>query len=334
MHAAANWLQPRLIWWLATASASHGMIHNIAFQPIPYPGGRFEPKNRSRGPAWKAYRFWGLSRNLTKKNPRDTCDAKGGLGHLAPKIAVESLSSISSIQHISWIFMILQHVVVTWLGPNQFLAEPVLSCKLPSWHEFSDFLADPADTLRHDSLVVAAMGSDSSHGVHHCPQKSRLETPWLSCWARWHRDIATSLNPCHGFSHGGVGVRHEIPRHRALAGWPAAPGMEDGWWQKPGAAAATPGRTGGGGQEDEGSTEGGHAGIGDAGRHCALWCVASSKEACGNQGGGGERVDLRKILLGSVMIGSQSGLVPVHPVPYGSFILVKTNLKKTTRKRW
>jgi hypothetical protein len=77
------------------------MIHNIAFQPIPYPGGRFEPKNRSRGPAWKAYRFWGLSRNLTKKNPRDTCDAKGGLGHLAPKIAVESLSSISSIQHIS-----------------------------------------------------------------------------------------------------------------------------------------------------------------------------------------------------------------------------------------
>ena len=170
MHAAANWLQPRLIWWLATASASHGMIHNIAFQPIPYPGGRFEPKNRSRGPAWKAYRFWGLSRNLTKKNPRDTCDAKGGLGHLAPKIAVESLSSISSIQHISWIFMILQHVVVTWLGPSQFLAEPVLSCKLPSWHEFSDFLADPADTLRHDSLVVAAMGSDSSHGVHHCPQ--------------------------------------------------------------------------------------------------------------------------------------------------------------------
>ena len=32
-----------------------------------------------------------------------TCEvrAKGGLGHLAPKIAVESLSSISSIQHIS-----------------------------------------------------------------------------------------------------------------------------------------------------------------------------------------------------------------------------------------
>ena len=46
-------------------------------------------------------------------------------------------------------------------------------------------------------------------------------------------------------------------------------------------------------------------------------------------------MDLRKILLGSVMIGSQSGLVPVHPVPCGgSFILIKTNLKKTTRKRW
>ena len=43
------------------------MIHNIAFQPIPYPGGRFEAKNRSRGPAWKAYSFWGISRNLTKQ---------------------------------------------------------------------------------------------------------------------------------------------------------------------------------------------------------------------------------------------------------------------------
>ena len=121
--------------------------------------------------------------------------------------------------------------------------------------------------------------------IHHMESiivLSRLETPWLS-WLL----TSLQLHRCHGFSHGGVGVRHEIPRHRALAGWPAAPGMEDGWWQKPGAAAATPGRTGGGGQEDEGSTEGGHAGIGDAGGHCALWCVASSKEAC-DQGGGRE----------------------------------------------
>ena len=36
--------------------------------------------------------------------------------------------------------------------------------------------------------LVVAMGSDSSHGVHHCPEKSRLETPWLS-WEK-HVDIA------------------------------------------------------------------------------------------------------------------------------------------------
>ena len=146
--------------------------------------------------------------------------------------------------------------------------------------------------IPHDMIAwlwLWAMGSDSSH----CPSLSIVlkKVAWRHLGsAAKHVDIATSLNPCgHGFSHGGVGVRHEIPRHRALAGWPAAPGMEDGWWQKPGAAAATPGRTGGGGKEDEGSTEGGHAGIGDAGGHCALWCAASSKEACGDQGGGGER---------------------------------------------
>ena len=71
-------------------------------------------------------------------------------------------------------------------------------------------------------LWLWAMGSDSSHGVHHCPHKSRLETPWLSCWPRWHRDIAESLWPW------------IQPRRRRCTAWdspsPRARGMTRGSW--------------------------------------------------------------------------------------------------------
>ena len=55
----------------------HGMIHNIAFQPIPYPGACFEPKNRSRGPL-ESLAFLGPFPEFDEANPRDTCDISFG----------------------------------------------------------------------------------------------------------------------------------------------------------------------------------------------------------------------------------------------------------------
>ena len=65
MHAAANWLQPRLIWWLATASASHGTF--------------WTEKSQQRA-GLESLPFLGAFPEFDVKIPRDTCDISFGDG--------------------------------------------------------------------------------------------------------------------------------------------------------------------------------------------------------------------------------------------------------------